>query len=85
MGDPIGAPREPKKIPPAAMPVRFGAMSPALAVQFGVKSSVMRVHQTSADAITRLYLHGLLTTAEARRARVRLLGKAVRAAAEATR
>lgn len=50
--------------------VRFGAMAPKLSEQVPGAPACL---QDDADAVTRLYLRGLLTESEARRARHRIV------------
>lgn len=55
--------------------IRFGAMAPKVSEQVAIPEDLADQVDGNADAITRLYLHGLLTDSEARAARVRLLKK----------
>ncbi len=62
--------------------ITFGALAPSLAEQLDRKPKDVELWQKHADAICRLSLHGLLSEAETRRSRLRLLKVMATASAE---
>jgi hypothetical protein len=60
----------------------FGGVAPPLHRQLGVPAAAADPYQADADAITRLAARGLLSDAEAERARLRLGRKIVGAVVE---
>jgi FAD synthase len=62
--------------------LRFGAVAPPLHQQLGIAPVAVDPFQADADAITRLVVRGLLSDAEAERARLRLGRKIVGAVVE---
>lgn len=64
--------------------ITFGALSPKLHEQLGEPRLRLALQQRFADAVTLLLIHGLLTDAEAHRARKRLCTNIARELARAS-
>jgi hypothetical protein len=74
----------------AAAAIRFGAMAPPLRQQLAEQGCVLHPDdepglQADADALTRLYLRGLLRASEVRAARQRLAKRILSAALDLER
>lgn len=55
--------------------LQMGALAPQIHEQLKRPKQEMKRHQACADAITRLLIHGILSSAEGHRARQRLVKK----------
>lgn len=64
--------------------LRFGMLSPPLAVQAGCRPDLLVHEQQDADCIARLAVHGIATDGEVHKMRLRLVKRIVRAVGEDT-